>query len=313
MIAFVFPGQGAQHVGMAADIAANFAESKEVFDRANRALGQDLAGLCFNGPEAELTSTVNAQPAIITASIAVFEVLRARGLVPHVVAGLSLGEYTALVAAGAIDFEDALRLVRARGTYMQEAVPEGEGSMAAIIGLDEVRVRDLCREASQAGVVEPANLNSPGQIIVSGQTQGVYKAGSLARAAGGSVIPLRVSAPFHCSLMRPAAVRLKVDLDRTEIHRAALPVFANVSASVVRSPAEIRQALLEQVYSPVLWEKSVRAMIAHGVKAFIEVGPGKALTSLIRKIDRAVSVFSVQDVPSVDAVLSWKEAAAVGS
>ncbi|MGE5542559.1 MAG: ACP S-malonyltransferase, partial [Bacillota bacterium] len=291
----------------------NFQEARDVFDRAGQALGQDLAGLCLRGPEAELTRTVNAQPAILASSIAIFEVLKARGLAPEAVAGLSLGEYTALVAAGAIDFSAALTLVRARGTYMQEAVPEGEGAMAAIIGLDEAKVRDICAGASGEGLVEPANLNSPGQIIVSGRVQGIHRAASLARAAGGSVIPLKVSAPFHCSLMRPAAARLERDLDRTEIRRAALPVFANVSANVVRSPAEIKQALLEQVYSPVLWDRSVRAMIAYGVRAFVELGPGKTLTSLIRKIDRSVSVFSVQDVPSVDAVLSWKEAAAVGS
>jgi len=312
LIAFVFPGQGAQRVGMMGDILEKFPEARAVFEGAGQAIGRDLIDLCLRGPEGELTKTVNAQPAILASSVAIFEILKSRGLAPQVVAGLSLGEYTALVAAGSIELGDSLRLVRARGTYMQEAVPEGEGAMAAIIGLDENMINEICAGASDEGIVEPANLNSPGQVIVSGRVRGVNKAASLARAAGASAIPLKVSAPFHCSLMRPVAARLEADLDRTDIRRASLPVFANVSATIVRSPGEIKQSLLEQVYSPVLWDRSVRAMISYGVRAFVEVGPGKTLTSLIRKIDRSVSVFSVQDVPSVDAVLSWKEAAAVG-
>jgi [acyl-carrier-protein] S-malonyltransferase len=311
MVAFVFPGQGSQHVGMGTDIAAAFPEARETFDTASALLGCDFLDLCRNGPEAELTRTVNAQPAILTVSTAIFRVLRSKGLVPQMAAGLSLGEYSALVAAGSLVFEDAVRLVRARAVYMQEAVPEGEGAMAAIIGLSEGDVRDICGRSSDEGTVEPANFNCPGQIIISGRAAAVQKAVSLARKAGGSGIPLKVSAPFHCSLMQPAATRLKADLDEVEIRSPSIAVFANVSAGMVTSPAEIREALLRQVHMPVLWERSVREMISRGARVFVEVGPGKTLANLIRKIDRTVAVFSVNEAHSLEGVTAWKEASSV--
>ncbi|NPV71762.1 MAG: ACP S-malonyltransferase [Firmicutes bacterium] len=313
MIAFVFPGQGTQYVGMARDIHDGSGEAKAVFDEASDSLGRDMAHLCFSGPESELTLTANAQPAILTASVAILRALAPAGLAPAAVAGLSLGEYSALVAAGAVSFPDAIRLVRARGTYMQEAVPEGGGTMAAIIGLDEPAVRDLCREALAIGIVEVANLNSPGQVSVSGHVPAVLKVMSLAKSRGGSAVHLKVSAPFHCSLMKPAADRLLPHLESVEITRPSIPVYANVTAQPVENPSGIRELLYRQVYSPVQWEASIRAMIAAGARAFVEVGPGKTLTSMIRKIDHSVSVFSVQDRASFDGVMAWKEAATVGA
>ncbi len=313
MLAFVFPGQGAQYVGMARDIHDAFPEAKAIFEEASDLLGMDIARLCFTGPESELTLTANAQPALLTASVAVLTALQAGGLAPRAAAGLSLGEYSALVAAGSLAFADAVRLVRARGVYMQEAVPEGEGSMAAIIGFDEPAVQAMCEEAASSGLVEVANLNSPGQIAVSGQTGAVLKVMSLAKSRGGSAVQLKVSAPFHCSMMKPAADRLLPHLESTPVVPPSVPVYANVTAGPVTSPDEIRDLLYRQVYSPVRWEASVRSMISAGVRAFVEVGPGKTLTSLIRKIDRSVSVFSVQDEPSLEGVLAWKEAVTVGA
>ena len=307
MIAFVFPGQGSQFVGMGWDIHQRFPEAREVFEEAQDALGENLADLCFKGPEEELTRTVNSQPAILTVSVALYRVLAANGLHPHVVAGLSLGEYSAHVAAGTFSFAEGVRLVRKRGQYMQEAVPVGQGSMAAIIGLSPEKVRQVCDEASSDGVVEPANYNSPGQIIVSGQVSAVQRAVALARSLGASTIPLKVSAPFHSTLMKPAGARLKQALDEVSLCPPRIPVVANSTADYVTSIEDVRTTLVNQVWSPVLWDASVRKMIQDGVKTFIEVGPGRTLTSMIRKIDRGVAAFSVEDIGSLESVLRRKE------
>ncbi|OGC25633.1 [acyl-carrier-protein] S-malonyltransferase [candidate division WOR-1 bacterium RIFOXYB2_FULL_42_35] len=278
--AFVFPGQGSQTVGMGKDLA------ESLLDQANQILGFDLKKLCFEGPEEELKKTEITQPAILTVSVAAFQQLATRNPQPATVAGHSLGEYSALVAAGAIKFGDAVKIVNLRGKFMQEAVPIGQGAMAAIIGGERAKIEEVC-----AGIegVWPANFNSPGQIVISGQKEAVEKASAACKDAGAKrAIPLPVSAPFHCPLMQPAADKLKMELDKIEVKDATIPVIANVTAAAVTSAAEIRDLLVKQVTSPVLWEDSVKKMIADGVSSFVEVGPGKVLSGLIKKIDRNV-------------------------
>lgn len=290
--AFVFPGQGSQTIGMGKDLA-------EVYlDKANQILGFDLKKLCFEGPEDELKKTEITQPAILTVSVAAYEALKSKGLPsPAAVAGHSLGEYSALVAAGAIAFEDAVKIVNLRGKFMQEAVPLGEGSMAAILGLTKEQVDDCCAKAADLGVVSAANLNSPGQIVISGKKEAVEKASALCKEAGAKrTIPLQVSAPFHCVLMQPAADKLKAELDKIEIKDAQIPVVANVTADYVTNGAEIKDLLYKQVTNPVRWEDSVNKMIADGIKSFVEVGSGKVLAGLIKKCDRSVEVKSSQEV-----------------
>ncbi|HEX4835010.1 MAG TPA: ACP S-malonyltransferase [bacterium] len=297
-IAAVFPGQGAQHVGMGCDVTHRFPQARAVFDRASAILGFDLLRLCADGPEEALRHTANTQPAILVTSLACLATLP---LTPECAAGLSLGEYTALVCAGAIAFEDAVRLVRLRGTYMQEACAGCDTMMAAVIGLTADQIRALCGEYRHLGVVEPSNFNSPGQVVIGGETAAVRATLEAACAHGARrAVPLAVSAPFHTSLMRPAADRLAADLERLPIQRARIPVFANVSASPVREPDEIRRALLAQVASPVLWEQSVRAMHDAGVRLFVEVGPGATLSGMIRRTVPAETC-QVADVSSRDA------------
>ena len=298
--AAVFPGQGAQYVGMGAGLASRFPEAHAVFDRAGAALGFDLLALCAGGPEEALRQTANTQPAILTASLACLATLP---LAPTCAAGMSLGEYTALVCAGAMALEDAVRLVRLRGTYMQEACAGCDTMMAAVIGLDADQIRRLCAEYQHLGVVEPSNFNSPGQTVIGGETAAVRAALGAATARGARrTIPLAVSAPFHTSLMRQAADRLAGDLERLPIRTARIPVFANVSAAPVREPDEIRRTLLAQVASPVLWEQSVRAMHAAGVRLFVEVGPGTSLSGMIRRTVPA-ETRQVDDVASRDAAV----------
>ena len=280
--AFVFPGQGSQSIGMGKDLA------ETLLDQANNILGFDLKKLCFEGPEEELKKTANQQPAILTISIAALK--QTSDLRPQTacVAGHSLGEYSALVAAEAIKFEDAVKIVHLRGTFMQQAVPVGQGAMAAIIGGERAKIEEVC-----AGIdgVWPANFNSPGQIVISGKKEAVEQASTACKAAGAKrAIPLPVSAPFHCPLMQPAADQLKAALDKVEIKDAQIPVIANVTASPVTNGAEIKDLLVKQVTSPVLWEDSVKKMIADGIGQFIEVGPGKILSGLIKKIDRNVII-----------------------
>ena len=295
-LALVFPGQGSQQVGMGKAIAAERPEARQVFEEADGALGFPLSRLCFEGPEEELKLTENTQPAILTTSVALYRALASQGVEPDFVAGHSLGEYSALVAAGALRLEDAVVLVRNRGRYMQEAVPVGEGAMAAILGLGLAEVQDICSQASEGEVVEPANLNAPGQTVVAGHAAAVQRASAAAKERGAKrVIPLSVSAPFHCRLMRPAQHRLERDLANVTVSDLRVPLVSNVDAAWVRTGAEAVDALIRQVASPVRWEESVRRLVDEGVDQFVEVGPGKVLSGLVRKIAENVRVASIED------------------
>lgn len=302
--AFIFPGQGSQYPGMARELAEKFSRARQVFERADRALGFPLSKLCFEGPAEELQLTANTQPAILTASVAAAEVLKEKGVPPDYVAGHSLGEYSALVAAGALQLEDAVRLVRKRGEYMQEAVPVGAGAMAAILGLASETVEQICREAAQGGIVSPANLNSPAQVVIAGHQAAVERATELAKQRGAKrAILLNVSAPFHCALMKPARDRLAEDLDRVEFRQPAVPLINNVDARAVRDPAALREGLKRQVTAPVRWEESVRALRSAGVEVFIEVGPGKVLSGLLRQMDNQAECSRVEDVATLEVTL----------
>ncbi|UFJ42074.1 ACP S-malonyltransferase [Brevibacillus humidisoli] len=308
-IAFVFPGQGSQYVGMGAELAEKSDAAKRVFAEADNALGFSLSTLCFEGPEEQLRLTANTQPAILTASVAVWAVLQEQlpGVQPHFVAGHSLGEYSALVAAGSIRFADAVRTVRSRGQFMEEAVPAGQGAMAAVLGLERAELQSVCEEVSAGGnPVQLANLNCPGQIVISGSAEGVNQASEKAREAGAKrVMPLNVSGPFHSSLMAPAAEKLASVLEGVPIEDAEMPVVANVSARSVQQAAEIKQSLVQQVSSPVLWEDSVQYMVDQGVTTFVEIGPGKVLAGLIKKIaPKGTVVHSVQDVSSLEQLVN---------
>ena len=294
-IAFVFPGQGAQAVGMGKDAYEQSPAAKAIFDRADAALGFSVSKLAFEGPEEELRQTANTQPALLTVSMALLELYRSQGVEPDYVAGHSLGEYSALVAAGVLDFEDAVKLVRARGLYMEEAVPGGQGGMAAVLGAERDALDQLCRSISETvGLVELANVNCPGQIVVSGTKAGVAAVAERGKEAGAKrVIPLEVSGPFHSSLMQPAADKLAQALAGVEFRDARVPVVANVNAQPVTSGKEIRDLLVRQVVSPVQWEDSVRWLIGQGVDTFVEIGSGTVLAGLIRKIDKSVQVVSI--------------------
>jgi [acyl-carrier-protein] S-malonyltransferase len=298
MIGFVFPGQGSQYAGMGKDLADNFSVAKQLFEEANDSLGFDLAALCFGGPEEELKLTTNTQPAILTVSIAALRVIEQEtGLVPAFAAGHSLGEYSALVGAGALSFADAVRVVRKRGAFMQEAVPVGEGAMAAIIGLDGGPLEEVCREAAQGKVVSPANYNSPGQVVIAGHAEAVDRAIELAKARGAKrALPLPVSAPFHCSLMVPAGERLQEVLESVAVKPLNIPVISNVEAAPNADACRVKDLLVSQVSSPVRWDESVRAMVGLGVTRFIEIGPGKVLAGLVKRIDKGVEAQSVSDV-----------------
>lgn len=285
MIAFLFPGQGSQYVGMGRDLAERFEVCRRTFEEADAALGAPLTRLCFEGPEAELTLTENTQPAILAVSVAIDRLLASRGIRPDFVAGHSLGEYSAHVCAGTFTFADALRIVRRRGRFMQEAVPVGTGAMAAILGLDAETVARACREAADGEVVSPANLNAPGQVVIAGTASAVARAGERARALGARrVLPLNVSAPFHCALMRPAEARLAPELRSLPVRDPRVPVVANVDAEPKRTAHEAIEALVAQVSRPVLWAQVVARLASEGVRTYVEVGPGTVLSGLVRKI-----------------------------
>jgi [acyl-carrier-protein] S-malonyltransferase len=304
--ALVFPGQGSQYAGMGRNLAENSNAAKQVFEQADDALGFSLTELCFDGPAEDLQQTENTQPAILTVSIAALEVLREGGLPePSYVAGHSLGEYSAVVAAGALPFRDAVSTVRMRGRYMQEATPFGTGAMAAILGSELSTVETACAEAAGDEVCSPANINSPGQIVIAGNSAAVDRAIELLKERGAKrAVRLNVSAPFHCALMLPAQERLAVDLARLEFADLNYPLVTNVEALPIRSGAVARDSLTRQVSSPVRWMQSVQEMIANGVQTFVEVGPGKVLSGLIRQIDRSVRCINVEDSESAKQALN---------
>lgn len=284
--AFLFPGQGSQYAGMGKTLAAAFPVARAVFEQADRALGFSIAQLCFEGPEDRLKLTENTQPALLAVSTAAYRVLSEQGLKPDYVAGHSLGEYSALVAAGSLDFADAVRLVRKRGQYMQQAVPAGVGAMAALLKLPDGKLEAILAEASQGEVVAPANLNSPDQIVIAGHAGAVERAVELAKAAGARrAVLLPVSAPFHCPLMKPAQERLAADLETTEFRDLAIPLLNNWQAQPIRTGAEARRGLYEQVPNPVRWAESIRYLQAQGVSRFVEVGAGGILAGLLRSIN----------------------------
>jgi [acyl-carrier-protein] S-malonyltransferase len=299
-IALLFPGQGSQAVGMAKELADKYPAARRTFDEADEALGYKLSTLCFEGPEDQLRLTEITQPAILTASIAALRVLETRMPKPSYVAGHSLGEYSAHVAAGTFRFADAVRTVRNRGKYMQEAVPVGVGAMAAILGMESEKVAAVCQDAAQGEVCEPANINSPEQIVISGNTAAVERAAKLADERGAKRAKLLpVSAPFHCSLMKPAQVRLEVDLDKLTMHKPVYPVVCNVEAELVMDDLGARDTLVRQVTGSVKWDPCMRLLIAQGVQTFVEVGPGKVLCGLMRQIDRSKTCLNVSDGPSL--------------
>lgn len=304
-IAIVFPGQGSQAVGMLADLAAGHPLVRETFDEGSAALGIDLWRLSQDGPKDSLDQTENTQPALLCAGVAVMRVLQNQAAVrPVVMAGHSLGEYSALVAAGALPLADAARLVAARGRLMQEAVPAGSGAMAAILGLDDERVVAVCAEAAQGQVVAAVNFNSPGQVVIAGQAEAVGRAAELAKQAGAKrALLLDVSVPSHCALMRPAAERLAGVLQGQDFDMPQVPVLHNVNVAEAATPDEIRRLLVEQLFSPVRWVETVQAIAARGVGTVVEAGPGKVLTGLIKRIDKSLLVLPVADPAGLDAVL----------
>lgn len=306
-VAFIYPGQGAQYAGMGKEIYQKYQEAREIFERADEALGFSISKLCFEGPEEELMKTENTQPAILTVSVALTKVLQKRGIKAEVTAGLSLGEYSSLVLAEALDFEDAVRLVKNRGKYMQEVVPQEVGTMAAILGLENEAVEEICRIASQVGIVEPANYNCPGQLVISGEVKAVEKAVELAKEKGAKrAVVLAVSAPFHCSMLKKAGELLEKDLEKIEIKELKIPVISNVTANYV-TREEVKDLLIKQVSHPVLWEQSVKRMIEDGVDTFVEIGPGKTLTGFVKKIDRTKAAYNFEDEESLLKTLSALE------
>jgi len=302
-IAFVFPGQGAQAVGMGKDAYESSPVAKAIYDQADAALGYSISKLSFEGPEDELRQTANTQPALLATSVALLEMYKEQGLKPDYVAGHSLGEYSALVAAGVLEFTDAVKLVRARGLYMEQAVPSGQGAMAAVLGAERAALQALCADITAAGtIVELANVNCPGQIVVSGSAEGVAAVVERGKEAGAKrVIPLDVSGPFHSSLMQPAADNLAEELAQAEFRDAAVPVVANVHAKPVTSGAELRELLVKQVVSPVQWEDTIAYLIEQGVDTFVEIGSGTVLAGLIKKIDKSVRIVSVNSAEAANA------------
>jgi [acyl-carrier-protein] S-malonyltransferase len=304
-IAFLFPGQGSQATGMGKELAALYPVARQTFQEADDALGFSLSQLCFEGPDDQLKMTEITQPTILTMSTAVSRVLKEKGIVPQYVAGHSLGEYSAHVAAGTLGFADAVRTVRKRGQYMQEAVPAGEGAMAAILGMPIGQLQQICEEAAQGEIVSPANINSPDQTVISGNTKAVERAAELAKQRGAKrAIMLQVSAPFHCALMEPAQDRLSPDLAALNLRDPQVPVIANIDSEPKTTAIASRDALLRQVTGAVQWSPSMQKLIQLGVKLFVEAGPGKVLSGLLRQIDRAQSCINVEDEASLQKALA---------
>lgn len=305
-IAFVFPGQGSQYVGMGSGFYDSLTESREVFLKADEALGFKLSDLCFNGPEEELRLTINTQPAILTVSIACLEAFKTRSsIIPKYVAGHSLGEYSALVACNSLDFIDAVKIVRKRGQFMQEAIPLGVGGMLAVIGLEREKIQELCGAVKEYGVAETANINSAQQITIAGELKALEKLAPLLKAAGAkAVVQLPVSAPFHCCLMDSAAKKLELYIRDIHFTEAVVPLVTNVSAQAITSSEKLKNGLINQVSQSVLWYDSIKYMLDQGVNAFIEFGPGKVLSGLIKKINRRAKVLNIQDQESLDKTIA---------
>lgn len=299
-IAFVFPGQGSQYVGMGKDLFENFDEVKVLYEEASSSLGYDLAEMSFSGPLEELNKTFRTQPCILTASLSAHAILSSQGISPYVVAGHSLGEYSAIVAAGVVPFREAVALTEKRGIFMQEAVPEGQGLMAAIIGLSRNKVDEICLSV-ESGYVSPANYNCPGQIVIAGERKGVEEAMKLAKNAGAKrALALAVSAPSHCTLMVEASNRLARLLDTIEFRDAAVPVVNNADAMFLTNSEKIKSSLIKQLNRPLLWEDSVRKIAGTGINTFVEVGPGKVLSGLLKRIEPSLKLFNVEDVESLN-------------
>ena len=306
-IAFLFPGQGSQSVGMGKALYDNFTVAREVFEEADHALGFSISKLCFEGPEEELRKTFNTQPAILTVSIAACRVLKEAGVNAEITAGHSLGEYSALVAAGVLDFADAVRLVNKRGQVMQEAVPLGEGAMAAVMGIDRGLVVDICAQVEKEfGSVQAVNFNCPGQIVIAGTTLAVEKAAAALKSAGAKrAILLPVSAPFHSTLLQPAAEKLAVELEKVEFHEPQIPIVANVNGKASVSKEGIKELLVIQAANPVLWEDCVATVAAFGATVSVEVGPGKVLTGFTKKIAPEITTLNVEDMESLQKTLDY--------
>jgi [acyl-carrier-protein] S-malonyltransferase len=308
-VAFVFPGQGAQYVGMGRDIVEHYTKANKIFQSASNILGYDIKKICFEGPEEELKKTENTQPAILTTCIAIAQVLIEGGITPDVSAGLSLGEYASLVIAGVIDFEDAVLLVKKRGKYMQEAVPIGLGTMAAILGLERsILENDVLEKAQESGIVGAANFNSPGQIVISGEVNAVAKACEIAKEMGAvKAVPLAVSAPFHCSMLIPAGEKLAMELENTSFNEFKVPVISNATADYYPGKGSVKELLTRQVSNSILWEDTVVRMIKDGVDTFIEVGPGNTLSKFIKRISRnlktKVFIYNIEDSESLKKII----------
>lgn len=306
-IGFIFPGQGSQYVGMGMELYNNFSESREVFNKADKLLGFKISSLCFSASKEDLDKTENTQPAILTTSLAVLKVIKKYGIKPSAAAGLSLGEYTALVSSGALDFEDAVPLVKKRGKYMQESVPEGKGTMAAIIGLGSEAVCDACREASSLGIVQIANYNCPGQIVISGEVKAVEYAMKISENKGAlKTVKLAVSGPFHSSMLKSAALKLEKELESICFKDFNTKVISNVTADYMEKEF-IKDILKQQVMSSVKWEQTINKMLQDGINIFIEIGPGKTLSAFVKKINRKALVANVEDLQSLNKTLNLLE------
>ena len=299
-IAFIFPGQGSQYVGMGKELYENFSVAKKVFEEADDALHLSISALCFKGPEEALRLTENTQPALLTTSIATLKVLQAeKGLIPQFTAGHSLGEYSALVGSGALTFAEAVKIVHLRGKFMQEAVPVGEGAMAAVLGMEREQVEKICEEVSSGEVLTPANFNCPGQIVIAGHAKAVERAIERVKKDGKKAVPLPVSAPFHSPLMKPAGERLEKALEEISVSNLRIPVVTNVEAEVNTSKDRVKGLLVAQVSSPVRWEESMRKMIGKGIEQVLEIGPGKVLSGLMKRIDNRIETGNLEDLQTL--------------